>query len=41
MEDLLVIEVLGDEAEPTQTMKLRFYMKDFIKDKSFGVIQDL
>ena len=32
----LVIVVLGEEAGPTQTMKLWLSMKDFIKDTSLG-----
>ena len=32
----LVIVVLGEESELTQTMKLRFSMKDFMKDTSLG-----
>jgi len=32
----LVIEVLGEEAEPTQTMKLRFSIKDSMKDTSLA-----
>jgi hypothetical protein len=31
----LVVVVLDEEAEPTQTTKLRFLMKDFIMDTSF------
>ena len=37
----LVIEVLGEEAKPTQTMKLWFSMKDSMNDTSLGVIHDL
>ena len=32
----LVIVVLDEEAEPTQTIKLQFSMKYFIKHSSFG-----
>jgi len=32
----LVIEVLGEEAKPMQTMKIRFSMKDLMKDTSLG-----
>ena len=31
-----VIVVLGEEAEPTQAIKLQFSIKDFIKDTSLG-----